>query len=216
MYCPCCATESASFLPFGVRPRPNARCPQCGALERHRLLWLFLRRDPSWCRAGMRLLHIAPEPVLRRLFETIEGVTYIAADLAPTHGIRLDITALPFDVASIDAIVCNHVLEHVPDDRRAMREFRRVLRPDGWAILQSPIDGRRAETFEDPSVIDPTERERLFGQYDHVRVYGRDYGRRLEAAGFVVDPVDAISGIDAHGIARQGLRPERLYFCTAS
>jgi SAM-dependent methyltransferase len=216
MYCPCCETESPSFLPFGVRPRPNARCPKCGALERHRLLWLYLRNQPGRLWPGMRLLHVAPEPVLRRLFETVPGIAYVAADLHAAHGVRLDITALPMGDASVDAIVCNHVLEHVPDDRRAMREFRRVLRPGGWAILQSPIDGRRAETYEDARVTSPAERERVFGQFDHVRVYGRDYGRRLEDAGFVVDAIDALESLEAELVVRQGLRPERVYLCQAS
>jgi len=212
MYCPCCDTESA-FLPFGVKPRQNARCPHCGALERHRLLWLFLHSRHQLLSAGMRLLHVAPEPILRRLFEATPGVHYISADLDAASGVRLDITRLPFAPGTLDGVVCNHVLEHVPEDRAALRELRRALRPTGWAILQSPLDGRREETYEDPSVTDPGERERLFDQFDHVRIYGRDYATRLRAAGFHVDVVTFAETLQPDDVTRCGLRSENIYLC---
>lgn len=217
-HCPCCDQPVAAFLPFGVRPRDNARCPHCGALERHRLLTLFLRGGAVPWRRGARLLHVAPEPALRRLFQRVPDVTYLPADLDPTHGIRLDVTALPFADGSLDAIVCNHVLEHVPDDRLAMREFRRTLRAGGWAVLQSPVDRGRTDTFEDATVTAPAERERVFGQWDHVRVYGTDYATRMAEAGLhvqVLQPREAIPGLDAATIQCFGLRPEPIYLCRA-
>jgi SAM-dependent methyltransferase len=217
-FCPCCDGSVESFLPFGVRPRPNARCPRCGALERHRLLTLFLRSGAVTWRPNPRVLHIAPEASLKRALQRVSGIRYVPADLNPSHGVRLDITALPFGSASLDALVCNHVLEHVPDDRQGMREFRRVLRRGGWAILQSPVDKDRADTFEDATVVDPADRERLFGQWDHVRVYGRDYADRLRGAGFdvrVVLPSDWMADMDAATIARLGLRPAPIYLCYA-
>lgn len=217
MHCPCCRTDAPAFLPFGIGiERPNARCPRCGSLERHRLLWLFLQRRPALQRPALRLLHVAPEPVLRRLFAAIPGVHYIPADLDARDGVRLDITRLPLPDASLDAVVCNHVLEHVPDDRQAMREFRRVLRPGGWAILQSPVDARRAQTYENPDVLTPEDRLHHFGQADHVRVYGDDYPVRLREAGFSVEVVDEVRALPSGAAAMLGLRREPVYMCQPS
>jgi 2-polyprenyl-3-methyl-5-hydroxy-6-metoxy-1,4-benzoquinol methylase len=212
--CPCCGGRFAAFAPFGVVPRPNAQCPGCGALERHRLLSRYLReRTPLFARPH-RVLHVAAEPALSRLVRVAPGVRYVTADLAADADVRLDLTRLPFADATFDAVICNHVLEHVPDDKAAMAELRRVLAPDGWAILQVPLDDERAETFEDPGVRDPVARERLFGRHDHVRVYGRDYSERLEAAGFrvVVDPY--VRSLPADEVARHGLRDdEHVHLC---
>lgn len=213
MHCPCCDHEATEFLPFGVKPRPNARCPRCGSLERHRLLWMFLRGRGDLLRSGMTLLHVAPERALRRLVQSVQGLTYIAADLSAEARVRLDVSVLPFRRGTLHGIICNHVLEHVSDDRRALREFRDAMHPSGWAILQSPIDASRDSTFEDPSVADPVERERLFGQHDHVRVYGRDYADRLRAAGFSVDEVDVVGALPAGHAQRYGLRFEPIYVC---
>jgi len=214
--CPCCGHEDAAFLPFGRIPRTNAQCPNCGALERHRLLALLFERRPSLL-AGIRsVLHVAPERPLRwRLARP--GVVYVTGDLmAPEVSVRLDLTRLPFADGTFDAVLCNHVLEHVPDDRRAMAELRRVLRPSGWAILQSPVDNRLERTLEDPTVTDPAERERLFGQKDHVRQYGRDYATRLRDAGFAVEQIrfDAIA--DATLARRHALLPEAVHLCRSA
>lgn len=213
MYCACCQREASKFQPFGVRPRPNARCPHCGSLERHRMLWMFLASRPGLLEGKQRLLHIAPEPVIARLFKEVPGVHYISADLSSAADVRLDITALPFEDGALDIIVCNHVLEHVPDDRSAMREFRRVLGPRGWAILQSPLEPERPTTYEDFSITHPKDRERAFGQFDHVRVYGRDYFDRLSGAGFEVEAVPFADHIGAEASARNGLRREDVVLC---
>jgi SAM-dependent methyltransferase len=186
--CPCCGGRFRAFLPFGVVRRPGAMCPACGSLERHRLLWLWLERRTDLFRVTARLLHLAPEPLLGRRLAALPRITYVSADLqSPLARVRADATRLAFRDAAFDVILCLHVLEHVPDDRAAMRELRRTLAPGGWAVLQSPVEAGRAVTFEDPSVTSPAERERRFGQRDHVRIYGRDYERRLSEAGFRVE-----------------------------
>jgi SAM-dependent methyltransferase len=174
---------------------------------------MFLASRPQLLESTRRLLHIAPEPIMARLFKSVPGIHYISADLMAATNVRLDITALPFADGSLDAVVCNHVLEHVPDDRAAMRECRRVLSPRGWAILQSPLDQRRAITFEDFSIQDPVERERVFGQFDHVRIYGRDYFERLTTAGFRVETVPFADQMGVETATRHALKREEVVLC---
>jgi SAM-dependent methyltransferase len=213
-YCPCCESSLRRFKTYGVVPRPNAMCGVCGSLERDRLVYMFVRRETDLeDGAPKKVLHIAPEPLFTRLFREAANTDYVSADLMDVSAmVRMDITDIQYPENSFDVIYCSHVLEHVPDDRLAMREFYRVLKPGRWAILQVPITAEK--TFEDPSVTDPKERERLFGQYDHVRRYGPDYVDRLTEAGFSVQVVDFVSKLDPHEAARNGLRPDdRIYFC---
>ena len=185
--CPCCGGHFDEFLPYGIRPRPNAKCPRCGSKARHRLLWLYVRHRTNLLTERLTVLHLAPERSLRKTLATLPNLTYVGVDLRPGRAmVRTDVTRLSFRDRSFDAILCSHVLEHVPDDRRAMRELFRVLKPGGWAILQTPTDPQRKTTLEDPSIVRPEDRERVFGHSDHVRIYGRDYKDRLEGAGFVV------------------------------
>jgi SAM-dependent methyltransferase len=181
--CPCCGS---SFRRFKAYNGPDRVCWDCGAMERHRSLWLYMDRHPELFRPGMSVLHVAPEPVLRKRLARLPEVRYVSGDLTGEFGPeRIDVTQLEFADASFDAVICNHVLEHVPDDRRAMREIARVLKPGGWAVLQVP-DVEATRTDEDTGVTDPAERERRFGQHDHVRRYGWDYVGRLEEAGLSV------------------------------
>jgi SAM-dependent methyltransferase len=213
-YCPVCESDVRRFRSFGMPSRADAQCPVCYSLERHRLLWLYLRKHTDlFDGKPKKILHVAPEPQLSRLLCGLPHVEYVSADAADGKAMVVaDVTRLPFADREFDVVFCNHVLEHVTDDRKAMSEFRRVLKPTGWAILQVPIRGET--TFEDPSVTDPDERERLFGQWDHVRIYGTDYVDRLESAGFdvKVDPfVRSISESDAR---RMGLdRGEDIFCC---
>ena len=196
--CPLCGCRRRKFLPYGyVTQRDNALCPNCLALERHRTLWLWLLRESDIGRGAValpRLLHVAPEVALMRKFSRIyakQPADYVTADLeSPLADLHFDIQHIPLEDESFDAVICNHIMEHVEDDLRAMRELCRILRSGGWGIILSPVDLARETTFEDDSITDPDERTRIFGQYDHRRIYGRDYADRLAAAGFDVEEWD--------------------------
>ena len=205
-FCPVCESRLARFLPFGGSGRADAYCPVCESLERHRLHWVYLReRSDLFDGRPRRILHVAPETVLAERLRALPGATYVSADLAdPRAMLRLDLMRLPFEGDAFDAILCSHVLEHVPDDRAAMRELRRVLRPGGIALL--PVPPIRAErTSEDPAEADPAERRRRFGHPDHVRRYGRDYPERLREAGFRVEELAAVALVGEAGARRLGL-----------
>lgn len=181
-----------SFLPYGYEnPRENVLSPSTLSLERHRLLWLYLKNETDFFTAPQKVLHFAPEQAFYRRFKKLQHLVYTTTDLnSPLADVRADICALPFKDNSFDVIFCNHVLEHIPDDRKALSELYRVLKPAGWGIFQIPQDLTREITFEDNSITDKKERTKIFGQYDHVRVYGRDYFDRLKEAGFTVKAVD--------------------------
>lgn len=191
--CPICGTRRRKFLPYGyVTSRADALCPRCLALERHRMIWLYLERHTDLFTERPRLLHIAPEVSLMRHFKRLYRGTesYITADLeSPLADMHFDVQHIPLAERSVDVVICNHLFEHVEDDRRAMRELHRIMRPGGWGIMVVPEDRGRATTFEDDSITDAAERTRLFGQYDHRRVYGRDYDDRLREAGFDVERI---------------------------
>lgn len=186
--CPCCEGSFSQFLPYGaIKIRENAKCPKCESLERHRLLWLYLQRQTNLFTDSLSLLHIAPEDWFQKKFLSLPNIDYLSADLESDSAmVKMDITNINYPDNHFDVIICNHVLEHIPDDHQAMLELFRVLKPQGWAILQVPIDLNREVTFEDLSVTSPEEREKLFGQKDHLRIYGRDYLEKLTRAGFQV------------------------------
>lgn len=213
--CPCCGGRFRAFLPFGVIRRANALCPGCGALERHRLLWLYLERSTGVLTEPLRLLHLAPEPWLSSQLRRLPGLDYTSIDLESRQVMAsMDATRLAFRDRCFDVVLCLHVLEHIPDDLAAMRELLRVLKPGGWGILQSPFDAERPETFEDWTVTSPRDRERIFGQRDHVRIYGRDYVARLRSAGFEVEESTFARELPAQDAERYGvLRDETLTIC---
>jgi len=181
-----------SFLPYGYEsPRENVLSPSTLSLERHRLLWLYLRKETNFFSDPLRVLHFAPEQAFYKRFRNLSNLEYTTTDLhSPLADVKADICDLPFEDDQFDVILCNHVLEHIPDDNRALSELYRVMKPGGWGIFQVPQDLSREHTFSDPGITDPDERRKIFGQYDHVRVYGRDYFDILEKAGFHVSPVD--------------------------
>jgi SAM-dependent methyltransferase len=197
-------------------PREDAQCVQCGALERHRLLWLFLqKRTNLFDGKPKKMLHVAPESCFESRFKEWLGGDYLTADLSsPRAMVKMDITDIQYADQSFDVIYCSHVLEHVPDDKQAMREFHRVLEHDGWAILLVPVTSEK--TFEDPSIVDPRERLKAFGQEDHVRRYGPDYEERLRSAGFTVEITKAGDLASSSETVRMGLTPASgdIYYCT--
>jgi SAM-dependent methyltransferase len=179
-----------SFLPYGYeKQRANVLSPSTLSLERHRLLWLYLKNETDFFNATekKKVLHFAPEQAFYKLFRNQKNLNYTTTDLfSPLADVKADICDLPFKDNSYDVILCNHVLEHIPDDTKAMQELFRVLKPGGMAILQIPQELDRATTFADDSITDQKERAKIFGQYDHVRIYGRDYFDKLRSIGFTV------------------------------
>ncbi len=182
------------MLPYGYEvQRENVLSPSTLSLERHRLLWLYLQQETDFFTSEKKrkLLHIAPEQCFLKRFRNQKNLAYVTSDLeSPIADVKADICDLPFENEAFDIIFCNHVLEHIPDDTKAMQELYRVLKPGGFGIFQIPQDLNRENTFEDDSITDPKERAKIFGQYDHVRVYGRDYFDKLRSIGFKVDEVD--------------------------
>lgn len=215
-FCPVCERESKTFLAFGHPLRHAARCPHCGSLERHRLAWIFFQsRTDLLDGRPKRMLHIAPEACFATILKAKLAAGYLTADINAAGVMeQMDITNISYPSETFDIIYCSHVLEHVPDDRRALAEFARVLSRHGWAVLLVPITVD--ETFEDLRVTDPSERRRLFGQEDHVRRYGRDYVDRLVDAGFVVEQFTRYDLVPSHQLKRLGLESDAtgdIFYC---
>jgi hypothetical protein len=212
--CPVCEGEFSAFVPAGPE-RPWARCPRCGALERHRGLVLYLQRRSDLFDGRRALLHVAPEPELSRRLRRIAGLDYVSLDLdSPYADVNADLCALPFPAGRFDAVLCSHVLEHVGDDRRALAEIGRVLKPEGWAALLVPVEASLEATYEDRGIVAPAERQRAFGQEDHVRLYGRDFPARVREAGLEVATDAWLGELDAVTRARYGVGGDVIYRAT--
>ena len=192
------------LLPYGYgKQRENALSPSTLSLERHRLLWLYLKQETDFFTAPKKVLHIAPEQCFIKRFKKQKNLDYITADLySPIVDVKADILDLPFKDNSFDVVLCNHVLEHIEDDKKAMKELYRVLKPNGFGIFQVPQDLQLEKTYEDFSITSPEERAKHFGQYDHVRVYGKDYFNRLREVGFTVKEVDYTKKLSANLVKR--------------
>jgi SAM-dependent methyltransferase len=214
--CPVCSSTFSKMLPYGrIVSRENALCPECLSLERHRLMWLFLKNKTSFFTDKIKLLHVAPEHCFINRFEALPNLEYITADIeSPLAKVKMDVHHIPFEENTFDVVFCNHVLEHVDNDIQAMKEMLRVLKPGGWAILQSPIDPTRTVTFEDINITDPAERERVHGQDDHMRTYGLDYGERIKSSGFVVTESLYVKELPAELVKRYCLPGDEIvYYC---
>ncbi|WP_233861073.1 class I SAM-dependent methyltransferase [Tenacibaculum piscium] len=209
------------FLPYGYQnQRENALSPSTLSLERHRLLWLYLQNETNFLTSNnlnsssdkkLKVLHIAPEQCFLDIFRKQKNLDYITADLeSPIADVKADICDLPFKDNEFDVVFCNHVLEHISDDTKAMQELYRVLKVGGFGIFQIPQDLSREKTFEDDSITDEKERTKIFGQYDHVRVYGRDYFDKLRSVGFKVDEVDLTQKIAPEKLARFALMKDEI------
>ncbi len=191
VHCPVCEHSYRAFLPYGrINPRPNALCPSCLSLERHRLIWIYLRERTNFFKGPLDVLHVAPEQCFIKAFEKIHGNRYITADIeSPLAKVKMDIHHMPFADRTFDVVLCNHVLEHVASDIQAMTEIHRVLKPGGFAVLQVPFFAPVPDvTLEDASITSPREREIRFGQDDHVRKFGKDYPERINRSGLTAKP----------------------------
>lgn len=209
--CPCCDRRFRKFARFhGL----NDQCPGCGSLMRHRALLLYLRDVLRLAEADDDVLHVGPARCICSWLLSLPQLRSLSIDIVPKRAaMQADVTKLPFEDNSFDLILCAHVLEHVPNDRDAIAELYRVLRPGGKAVIQVPPSPLR-ETFEDSTVTTPEERERVFGQYDHVRICGADYPLRLEAAGFNVAEEDYVQRLDLVARRSFALRTgEPFYLC---
>jgi len=215
-YCPICEKGYSRFLPGPENIRSNSKCPGCSSLERHRLLWRYLKSEQNILASKINLLNISPDYATQTKLKGLSNINYTSIDLkSPLAMYNEDLTNLSFKDNSFDAILCYHVLEHIEDDLKAIFELYRILKPGGWAILQSPIDIEREKTYEDFTITTPAERKKVFGQEDHVRIYGRDYFLRLKKAGFKVTEDAFVNRFNASEIKKLVLdKDETIFFCS--
>lgn len=207
------------LLPYGrTKVRENALAPHSMSLERHRLIWLYLRDKTNFFTEPQKVLHIAPEYCFLKIFKKQRNLDYVTADLiSPWADVKMDVQAIPFPDSQFDVVICNHVLEHVDSDLKAMQEIHRVLKPGGFAILQVPMDLSMDKTMENPAYNTPELREKHYQQRDHLRLYGKDYGARLRSAGFKVDENDYVKTVPYNLVERYALpQDEILYVCRKS
>ncbi|MHC1703598.1 MAG: class I SAM-dependent methyltransferase [Tenuifilaceae bacterium] len=204
------------ILPYGrLQSRANALAPHSLSLERHRLIWLYLKEKTDFFTNQKRVLHIAPEYCFIKPFKGLKNLDYITADLiSPWADVRFDVQAIPFPDSNFDVVICNHVLEHVDDDRKAMSELLRVLKPSGFGIFQVPLDYSIDVTLEDKSINTPELREKHYKQRDHLRLYGKDYAKRLREVGFDVTEDNYVQTLPSDLVERYALpKDEILYIC---
>ncbi len=214
--CPVCEKSFSKFLSYGsaVAQRDNVLCPYDLTLERHRLMWLYLKNKTDFfTKPNLKVMHIAPEQCFHKGFKKQENLDYTTGDLvSPIADLHFDLHNIPLADNQYEVIFCNHVMEHVEDDLRCMQELYRIMKPGGWGILQVPIDITRDSTYEDKSITTPEERETHFWQYDHVRLYGTNYPNRLTEAGFRVETVDFKDEIGEALLERYRLQKNELLY----
>lgn len=219
-FCPICNSEIIAFLPFGENPRPNAQCPNCGSLERHRKTYLFLKENGSVFKDHLKFLHIAPEKPLYDIFSAKKNLDYLTADLyanQPHVMEKMDIQNIQYPDNTFDFIYCSHVLEHVPNDKKALEELHRVLKNGGSALIVVPIVFSLEKTFEDPRYNTPELRLKYYGQSDHVRIYGPDFTDKLRKAGFKIlsDGKELTKDMDEKTIKKYGInKNEKIFHCS--
>jgi len=202
----------SKFLSYGYKTvRKNALCPGTLSLERHRLLWLYLDKETNFLSSNLKVLHVAPEQVFYKKFKKLKNWEYFTFDLnSPIADIKGDLISTNFKDEYFDLIICNHVLEHIEDDKSALNEMYRILKYNGISILQVPINVKRENTFEDLSIKSKIQRQKYFGQYDHVREYGLDFKDRVEQAGFKVEMINYSKKISQDLVIKYGLMKDDL------
>ncbi len=197
--CPVCEKSFKKFLPYGYNDhqRENVLCPYDLTLERHRLMWVYLKTKSNFFTDDLKVMHIAPEQCFYKTFRKQKNIDYTTGDLeSPLADLHFDLHKIPLEDNQYDVIFCNHVMEHVENDLQCLKELLRIMKPGGWGVFQVPIDTTRDTTYEDASITDPKEREKHFWQYDHVRLYGTNYPDVLRSAGFEVEEYDYRKELD--------------------
>lgn len=214
--CPVCEKSFRKFLSYGsdVAHRDNVLCPYDLTLERHRLMWLYLKNESNFFSSQpLSVLHIAPEQCFHKRFKRQTNLNYLTGDLvSPIADIHFDLHEIPLEENKFDVIFCNHVLEHVDDAKKCMSELYRVMKKGGWGIFQVPQDLTREITYEDASITSPEEREKHFWQYDHVRLFGRDYPDWLRSVGFDVVEFKPIEHFSNETIERYRLMKDEILY----
>lgn len=203
--CPVCEKKFKKFLPYGYNDyqRENVLCPYDLTLERHRLMWVYLKTKSNFFTDDLKVMHIAPEQCFYKLFRNQNNLDYTTGDLeSPLADLHFDLHKIPLEDNQYDVIFCNHVMEHVDNDIQCMQELLRIMKPGGWGILQVPMDTTRDTTYEDPTITGPKERQKHFWQYDHVRLYGTNYPDVLRSAGFEVEEYDYRKELDEETYSR--------------
>jgi SAM-dependent methyltransferase len=211
LVCPICGGSAMRFLPFGIGQRRNAVCPHCGSVERHRFLWLFLVRRTDLFRRRYRVLHTAPEPAIAARLSRRRNLHYRSVDrFDPRADIQADLRDLPLADGSVDVLLSSHVIEHIPDDRAALAELARIVRPGGWGVLMTPFDPNLPASLEDSSLDTPAARLRAYGHPFHYRVYGADLPDRLAEAGFSSEIVTTGALLSGHQRRRYRINRNNL------
>jgi SAM-dependent methyltransferase len=215
--CPFCRNRLRFRVVNTQSGKSETLCMRCRSLERQRRVVLFLRRETNLYRDHLKVLHVAPEHCIRHELEKLANLECVSGDINLREGdLRIDVTDIPAPDETFDVILCSHVLEHVPDDRKALREFRRVLKPNGWALINVPSDPSRSEIYEDDSIVDPQGRRDHFGQEDHVRVYSVEgFLSRVRGAGLVpeLDPVEFTPREKRRYLLYGDRDWDHMYFC---
>jgi len=215
--CPCCGWRLRAFTYGGasLKIRDLGYCPRCNSKARHRRIWLFLKQKTNLFVDRLHVFHVSPNYCLSRRLINLPNLDYVAGDHGnhPNIRIKMNLNNSPVHSESFDVILCNHVLEHIIEDHKAIAELFRILKPGGWAVISVPINFDK-NTYEDRTLITPEERSRAFGEPNHVRIYGYDFSNRLERSGFHVS-LDLGKDLDQHTREIYGLRDnENIFYCT--
>ena len=218
-YCPVCGYKTPIFIAGGVKYRKNAMCPNCNSLERHRFLSFFINHKLNIKEKNIKLLHFAPEKSFYDIFENLENIEYYTGDIEKSYYVKeiIDIQNIQYPDNFFNLIICNHVLEHVPDDKKAMKELYRIIQPvseDNGVIIMVPIDFNSQTTLEKEEYNTPELREKYYGQHDHVRMYGMDFQDKLEEVGFNVEVFDCNSPFFKNSKKYGFNNDDVIYYCT--